>query len=128
VAVSVASYGAQARSTADRYGALGVLLAEAGAPLSAAEPVIANHPIWIAEVDRVRALALPEEPPADVLDLARTFGAKLLVIDTDQHGRWPAVLDAGGPDAACFAPLPLDPARARATGADRFRAWRIVCP
>lgn len=128
LAAGMPAYGRQASDIEARYRDLGEQLAAAGAPLSSAEPVIANHPIWLAEVERVPTLALPDEEPTAVVDLARTFGARLLVIDTDAHGRWPAVLDTDGPDAACFAPLTLDPAHARATGADRFRAWRIVCP
>ena len=49
-------------------------MAAAGHPLDAsAGPVITNFPIWLAETQRIPALALPNEPPTDVLDLARSF-------------------------------------------------------
>jgi hypothetical protein len=41
-----------------------------------------------------------------VLDLARHFDAHVLVV-TNTHGIWPAVLTQGEPDAACFVPLDL---------------------
>ena len=41
-----------------------------------AGPVIANFPIWLAEADRIPSLALPDETPTDVLDLAASFPAR----------------------------------------------------
>ena len=77
-----------------------------------------------------RALALPNESPESVLDLARTFGSRLLVVVGDQHGDWPAVLDSGGPGADCFSevalPPPTDPAKAEAL--DEIRVFEVVCP
>jgi hypothetical protein len=120
----VISYGDQARGTEAAYGELEGRMQAAGAPLDGAAPVIANHPIWLAEVHRVSSLALPDEPVASVLDLARTFGAGLVLLDGD-HGGWPARL-AEDPDAACLVPVDL-PAPA-GTGADPFRVYRIACP
>jgi hypothetical protein len=129
-AVLLPTFGTGSRETAQLYEELGVRMAAAGAPLQAGDPpVIANFPIWMAESQPVNGLALPNEPPADVLDLARTFGARLLVIAADQHGQWPAVLDSGAPDAECFEPLELAPGPV--SGADPLasvHAFRIVCP
>ena len=98
----------------------------AGMPVTANAPVIADFPIWVAEAGRVSTLALPDESPESVLDLARTFGAKLLVVSTGSgHGRWPAVLDAGGTAAACFVPVPAASVR---SDADETRVYRIACP
>ena len=77
------TFGAGSQGTADRYEALAAAMAEAGHPLDAsAGPVITNFPIWMAETMRIPALALPDEPPRDVLDLANDsrFNAKLLVL------------------------------------------------
>ena len=98
----------------------------AGVPITGNAPVIADLPIWLAEVGRVSTLALPDESPESVLDLARTFGAKLLVVSAGSgHGRWPAVLDAGGTAAACFVPVPAASVR---SDADETRVYRIACP
>jgi hypothetical protein len=120
----VVAYGDQARGTEVAYGELGGRMAAAGISLDGSAPVIANHPIWLTEVHRVPALGLPDEAVASVLDLARTFGAGLLVLD-GEHGGWPARL-ADDPDAACLVPVHL-PAPA-GTAADRFRVYRVVCP
>ena len=98
----------------------------AGVPVTENAPVIADFPIWVAEAGRVSTLALPDESPESVLDLARTFGAKLLVVSAGSgHGRWPAVLDAGGTAAACFVPVPAASVR---SDADETRVYRIACP
>ncbi|MFI5227339.1 MAG: hypothetical protein ACHQ3P_11770, partial [Candidatus Limnocylindrales bacterium] len=98
-------------------------------------PVIADFPIWYAEGMRHSSLALPDEPPSDVISLAQRFGARLMVLSADVHGRWPAVIDAGptgagGPAAACFHEVhltpPADPvARDALSGT---RVFRIACP
>lgn len=122
----VIAYGGQARGTEAGYADLGRRMAEAGVPLDGGAPVIANHPIWLAEVHRVSALALPDEPASSVLDLARTFGARLVVLDGDR-GAWPDRL-ASDPEAACLEPVPLPPpAEGAARGAD-IRVYRVACP
>jgi hypothetical protein len=94
--------------------------------------VIADAPIWMAEAGRVPTLALPDEPPADVLDLAQDprFDAGWLIMTGDDHGSWPGVLAGSDPAAACFRevelPVPEDPADARAI--DGVRVFRIECP
>src|SRR3970282_277896 len=67
-------------------------------------PGIAEQPVWVADVLGVPALALPDEPPANIVRLAREFGAGwLLVLDT--RGRYPGVLlDAPSP---CLVEEPL---------------------
>jgi hypothetical protein len=83
-------------------------LAAVGEPLGpASDPVISNFPIWVAEAYRVRALALPDEPTADVVDLAGTFGARLLVLSDPEHERFMADLERGADGAACFRELDL---------------------
>jgi hypothetical protein len=130
-------FGDGATDTALRYRALSAALAGAGEPLGPGRgPVITDNPIWLAEATGTPSLALPDEPAAWVLDLARHFpGTDLLVTAADNGGIWPEVLDQGGPAAACFRPvslsipatdpLAIDPAAARAL--DGLRAWRIDC-
>jgi hypothetical protein len=101
-----------------------------GLPLGSDGPVITDFPIWLAAATGADALALPAESPASVANLAQTFGARTLIISGDDHGGWPAVLDAGGPAADCFAPIDLgvpdDEETARALKGTRV--YRIVCP
>jgi hypothetical protein len=104
-------------------------MAAAGAPLDGSAPVITDFPIWLAETARVPTLALPDESPADVLDLAAHFGARWLIVTSTDHGRWPAVLDGPDPGAQCFQelplPLPADPVAADALAS--VRVFRIGC-
>ncbi len=125
------SFAAGSRGTAERYDALAVRMAEIGHPLDAsAGPVIANFPIWMAETRRISTLALPDEPPRDVLDLARTFKARLVVLLDADSTHWPVDLDAGADGAACFRDLGLTPsgdaAMDKALGG--ARAFEVVCP
>ena len=77
-------------------------MAAVGHPLDAtAGPVITNFPIWLAETQRIPTLALPDEPPTDVLDLAARSPDALLVIMDKDHGDWPAVLDTDAPGTEC---------------------------
>ncbi len=122
--LGVAAYGAQSTGTQAGYADVLARMDRAGLPVTGAQPIIANHPMWVSEVGRIPALALPNETPADVLDLARTFGAEVVIVDGD-HGSWPAIVDVGGPDAACFVPVDLDPP---AAGEDPFRVYRVACP
>jgi hypothetical protein len=122
----VIAYGAQARGTEAAYLDVGRRMAAAGVPLNGAAPVIANHPIWLAEVHRVPVLALPDEPVASVVNLARKFGARLVILDGD-HGGWPVRL-ASDPDALCLEPVALPPPADGAAGGDGFRVYRVACP
>ena len=123
------AFGGEARATQGTYRVLAQQMAAIGAPLDGSAPVITDFPIWLAEAERVPTLGLPDETPADVLDLATHFGARWLISADPGHGRWPAVLDGPAPDARCFQevllPLPDDPAQAAALGG--IRVFRIVC-
>jgi hypothetical protein len=107
--VLLPTFGDGSRSTATLYDELGVRMAAAGYPLDErAGPVISNFPIWMAETARIPALALPDEPPEDVLDLVRSFpGTRLLVVIDPQGTHWPADLEAGAPGSECFHEIDL---------------------
>jgi hypothetical protein len=129
-AVLLPSFGAGSRETASLYDELGRRLTAIGETMdTTAPPVISNFPIWLAETQGVPGLALPNEPPADVLDLARTFDARLLVLAAAQHGMWPAVLATDAPGAACFRELDLGdgPAGQSDPLAD-VHVYEVVCP
>lgn len=123
--LGIPAYGSQAAATEAEYTDVLDRMARAGLAVDGSRPIIGNHPMWISEVRRLPALALPDETPADVLDLAAAFGAELLVLD-GEHGSWPAVLAEGGSGAACFqaVDLPAPPGNAP----DPFRVYRIACP
>jgi hypothetical protein len=120
------------RETALRYEVLARELAVQGVPLDGAHPVIHDFPIWLAETERVPALALPYETPSDVLDLATDprFGARLLIAVANDDNDWPEILDGStDPAARCFErvalPVPTDPAEAQAI--EDVRVYRITC-
>ena len=121
--LGIPTYGANAAATEVSYASLPARFAAMGEPLDPSVPVISNHPIWVAEADGVRALALPDEPVSSVLEIARTFGARYIVLD-GVAGGWPARL-ATDLDAHCLVPVALpDPGAAP----DLFRAYRVACP
>ncbi len=106
-------------------------MSEIGHPLDGSSgPVITNFPIWLAEAQRISVLALPDEPPRDVLDLAATFKSRLVVLLDAESTHWPADLDAHVDGADCFHELdlkvPAGTARAEALG--DARAFEVVCP
>jgi hypothetical protein len=121
-----------ARDTQRGYAVLAREMAAIGAPLDGSHPVIHDFPIWLAETERIPTLALPDETPSDVLDLATDprFDARWLIIGKREHGAWPAILDdPSDPAAACFhevrLAVPADASEA-ASIAD-VRVWRIAC-
>jgi hypothetical protein len=125
------SFGKGSRDTANTYIALADEMAKVGLPLDSLGPVITDFPIWLSETSGVPALALPNEPPAAILDLAAAFpGTRTLVIHGGPLGLWPSVLDAGGPGTECFDEValgtPSDPTLAAALGSTRV--FRLVCP
>lgn len=125
------SFGGGSRATATMYEELGARMASIGRPLDAtAGPVISNFPIWMAEAHRVPSLALPDEPPEDVLDLVSAFpGTRLLVLISPEGDHWPQDLDAGLPGSECFTPLDLGPFTGE--GADPLAGtivYDIACP
>jgi len=93
-------------------------------------PVISNVPVWLAETQRTPTLALPYEPPLDVLDLARAFPGTDLVVLVDVDGpHWPADLGAGAPGAECFREVDLGPGPpGRPDPLVTTHVYEIVCP
>ena len=130
--VSVLTVARGADEVRERYNALPAAMARAGVPLDGASPVITDNPIWLAESARVTAIALPEESPDSVLDLAGRFGARLLIVRSDTDGAWPAILGSGVAAARCFREVPLtDGSGAAPAGGSplaSIRVFRIVCP
>jgi hypothetical protein len=130
--VTVHGIASQADDTRRRYELLPAAMARAGLPLDGASPIISDNPIWLAEEARVPAIALPEESPDSVLDLAHRFGAKVLIVGSDPARVWPAILNRGGNASKCFQEViltdnsgagpPIDPDLAT------FHVFRIVCP
>jgi hypothetical protein len=126
------SFGAGARTAEGMYAELGQRMAAVGLPMDAAAgPVISNFPIWIAETAGVSALALPDEPPLAVLDLAAAFpGTRLVVVTGGGHAHWPHDFDAGEDGTECFREVDLGPAvdPARPDPLADTRVFEIVCP
>ena len=127
------TFGAGSRGTQALYDELGARMAAIGRPLDAtAGPVITNFPIWMAETQRIPSLALPDESPEDVLDLARSFpGTKLMILISPEGKHWPADLEAERPGSECFRPLDPGPPIAPSSGEDLLKAvliYEIVCP
>lgn len=123
------SEGDTSRTTAARFTALPAALAAAGAPLPATgNPVITDSPIWFAAQTGHEALALPDEPPASVLDLAHHFGATLLIIQADAGGTWPAAAGSTLPDGDCFTKIALESPADAPHALDGTLAFRIGCP
>ncbi len=127
--LGLASYGQQSADTAARYQALDAQMALIGRPLEQAGPVIADFPIWLAYNSRINTLALPDEAPASVVDLANHFSGTQYLVISGEHGSWPAVLAEGGPAASCFHEValgtPADPAAAAALAGTRV--FQIGC-
>jgi hypothetical protein len=119
--------------TARTYTVIARELGDVGVPLGngdGAAPLITNFPIWAAEALRTRALALPDESPTAIVDLANHFGAHWLVLVGNDHGRWPHVLSEQVQDADCFqltALPPLGDPADRAAVKD-VTIYKIACP
>jgi hypothetical protein len=141
-AVLLPTEGRAGRDTADQYAAIAYAFSPAGAAAASAAadgsgvdltlepgPVITDFPIWFAEATRHHAIALPNESPASILDLARTFDppARLLVVGADNTGAWPAAILTGQPDSDCFVPLQLPDDPAHPGALDNVLAFRIRC-
>ncbi len=126
LALGIPAYAGQASGVETRYAALPGRFATLGEPLDPALPVISNHPMWLAEANGLRALALPNEPISSVLDLARTYGARWVVLD-GPHGTWPGRLPTD-PQAACLVPVDLPPVPGTSAGSPDFTVFRIGCP
>jgi hypothetical protein len=127
--LTLAGYGGESSDVARRYQALDAQMAVIGRPLDQAGPVISDFPIWLAYQAGIHTLALPDEPPTSVVDLAAHFpGTRYLVISED-HGSWPAVLSSTESDVSCFHEIalgvPADPAAAAALKGTRV--FEIGC-
>jgi hypothetical protein len=127
------SFGAGSHGTQDLYVELGARMAAIGRPLDkTAGPVITNFPIWMAEAERISSLALPDEPPEDVLDLARHFpGTHLVVLISPEGQHWPGDLAKGEGGSECFRPVALGPPISTASGDDLLKdvfVYEIACP
>ena len=122
--------GGQSAALATRYEAIEQVLAAAGRPIADEGPIITNFPVWLDVATGAHALALPNEPPASVLDLADHFDSRLLVIAGTEHGQWPKVLETDRPGTECFHEIeltpPNDPRRARAL--EEIRVFEVACP
>jgi hypothetical protein len=125
-AVLLPGFGAAGRTVEARYRDLPAALAAAGLPLEVrGAPVITDFPIWLATETGAHALALPDESPAAVLDLARTFpGTTLVIVEETNGGLWPEAAWTDELGRRCFEPvgLPDDP------DVRGIRVFRIRCP
>jgi hypothetical protein len=122
--------GGQSQALAARYEAIEEAMAASGRPITDQGPIITNFPIWLGVATGAQALALPNESPASVADLAETFGSRLLIMVGDEHGDWPGVLTDGSPGADCFneIDLPRPPDERRAEAIDEVRVFEVACP
>ena len=109
--VLLAGFGQGSRDTARLYEELTDRMAAVDRPLSApGMRLMSNFPIWVAETQRVSTLALPDEPPTDVLDLVSEFpGTRYLILTSPEGDHWPTDLAAARPGAECFVPVELGP-------------------
>jgi hypothetical protein len=129
--VTVSDIARQADDARTRYEELPAAMARAGVPLDGSHPVITDNPIWLAESARVPALALPEESPEAVLDLARHFGAQLVVVRSPTDRDWPDILSRGGTAWSCFREVQLTDNSgekpAEGSPLSIIHVYRIVC-
>ncbi len=127
------TFGNGSHATQALYEELAARMAAIDRPLDAsAGPIITNFPIWMAETQRIPSLALPNEPPEDILHLARTFpGTRLLVLISPEGTHWPADVEAGLPGSECFRPVGLGQPLSPSAGQDLLEdvlVYEIVCP
>ncbi len=125
------TFGTGSVHTMRQYEQIAERSAAAGIPLDAtAGPVITNFPIWLAETQRIPTLGLPNEPPNDILDLARAFpGTRLVLLVDAESPHWPADLRNGAPGAECFREVDLGTASDDAPDLlGNTHLYEIVCP
>jgi hypothetical protein len=132
-AVVLPQDGRGGRDTAARYAALATALEDGSLGIVLSDepgPVMSDFPIWLAEALRHPTIALPNEPAESILDLARAFDppARLMFINADNAGIWPAAILDGGPRSDCFVPLELPDPPATPGALDGLLAFRIRCP
>jgi len=107
IAVTAALLGLQLAVEAARTGRLADRLAVMARDLDTrgVEPVlIADQPVRIGEAAGRMTVVLPDEPPEAVLDLARFYGTRTIVL-LGERGRYPAAF-LDGPGRACLAAEP----------------------
>jgi hypothetical protein len=124
------TFGTGSVHTQRQYEQLAEQAAAAGYPLDqSAGPVITNFPIWLAETQRIPTLALPNEAPNDIVDLARSFpGTRLVLLVDAESPHWPADLDNGAPGSECFRRVDLGPGPADQPDLlENTRLYEIVC-
>jgi hypothetical protein len=133
--------GQSSRDTADRYAAMAIAFGGRGRrgrhcrsrarSTLAAEtgPVITDFPIWFAEATRHHALALPNESPESILDLARSFDppARILVVDAGNGAAGPAAISRANPartasSRSCCPTSPPTPAPSTTSSPSEFAA------
>ena len=130
-AVLLPSFGAGSRETQTYYAALAGAMGVAGLAPRESDPIITDFPIWLADTTGATALALPEEPPTDVLDLARRFGATTVVVSggSDEGRLWPGIVAADSSGVGCFQEIHLPTSDSSASAAlAETRVYRIACP
>ncbi len=126
-AVLLPAFGRDGDSVRDRYLALPAALEAAGYVAGSGQPVITDFPIYLAETTGMEALALPNESPTAVLDLARAFpGTRLVVVNADNDGIWPEVGATDPIGIQCFQPISLVETGNRTF--EQLRVFRIICP
>jgi hypothetical protein len=121
-------FGGASGATARQFEALDREMASAGLALGTDGPVITDNPIWLSYASNANGLALPAEPPASVVDLARRFGAGTLVVNGG-NGVWPGIVDSGAPMADCFEEIELAGVADGQLAAELVgtRVFRVVC-
>jgi hypothetical protein len=120
--VLLPGFGRDGEGTRERFEALAPALAAAGVPLEVGgAPVITDFPIYLAEITGANALALPDEPPESVLDLAAAFpGTRLVIVAEDNEGIWPEAALSTSQGIACFDLVPVE--------LEGLRVYQIICP
>ena len=129
--VLLSGFASGSRDTARLYRELTARMAAADRPLDAPDiRLMSNFPIWVAETQRASTLALPDEPPVDVLDLAGRFpGTRYLILTSPEGRHWPGDLSAARPGAECFTPVDLgSPAGGGADPLAETTVYEIDCP
>lgn len=109
--------GEQGRARQERYEAIAASLSDLASRSGGTAPgtLMTDHPMWLATVTGMPAIALPDEEPASVLALGQRFGTDWLVV-VDERGRYPAALL----ETAAAGCLAADP---QALGDDDQPAW-----
>ena len=135
-AVLLPTFGRDGDAVRDRYAALPDALRAVDAypsiprqlgGSSVAPAVITDFPIYLAETAGFYTLALPDESPSSVLDLARHFpNTNIVIVNADNDGIWPEIAATDPTGIRCFQPLAFP--RTGMPALDDLRVFRITCP